>query len=278
MIENLKKPEMNIPEWLTKKEEYIHKADKDSFLDKSILSLFRLLSRIQKQDKGSETKIKINVAINILCTFSLLILVSVTKSFLFVLIIGVYLLLRLSMQEADHLVRVLKTSFAVTFLTAVVMLPAFLMGSGYSSIMVTSKVLVSITAVGLLSQTARWNAMTSALKAFFIPDLFILILDITIKYMYMLGELSLNLFYALKLRSVGKNNKKYTSMAGIAGTVFLESKEMAEEMYHAMECRGFTGEYSVRKNGKFTWADGLYCLIHAGFLALFFYFYQLYRG
>ena len=32
-------------------------------------------------------------------------------------------------------------------------------------------------------------------------------------------------------------------LTGIAGTLFLKSKEMAEEMYAAMECRGFTGEY-----------------------------------
>jgi cobalt/nickel transport system permease protein len=151
------------------------------------------------------------------------------------------------------------------------MLPAFIQGNSYSSIMITTKVFASITVVGLLSHTTKWSLLTKALKRFYVPDIFILILDITIKYIYRLGELSLNMFYALKLRSVGRNNKKYTSMAGVAGTMFLQSMEMAEEMYHAMECRGFSGEYHRMEKSKFKWIDYFYITIHIGFFVLYLY-------
>jgi cobalt/nickel transport system permease protein len=137
--------------------------------------------------------------------------------------------------------------------------------------MITTKVFASITVVGLLSHTTKWSLLTKALKRFYVPDIFILILDITIKYIYRLGELSLSMFYALKLRSVGRNNKKYTSMAGVAGTMFLESMEMAEEMYHAMECRGFSGEYHRMEKSKFKWMDYFYVTIHLGFLVIYLY-------
>jgi cobalt/nickel transport system permease protein len=137
--------------------------------------------------------------------------------------------------------------------------------------MITTKVFASITAMGLLSHATRWSSLTEALKRFHVPDIFILILDITIKYIYMLGEMSLNMLYALKLRSVGKNNKKYTALGGIAGTIFLQSKAMAEGMYQAMECRGFSGEYHINSKSKFGWIDYTYILINIGFVMLYLY-------
>lgn len=266
-----------MPEWLLENENYLPKADKDTFVNKSILSVFKLISRIKMQDSFSQTNISINVSLNVFFTFILLLMMSITKSFIFVIIINVYLLLILSMKDADRLIKILRMAFSVTILTAVIMLPALFLGNSYSSVMITSKVFATITAMGLLSYTTKWNAITQALKRFHVPDIFILILDITIKYLYMLGELSLNMLYSLKLRSVGKNNNKYSSMAGIAGNMFLQSKEMAENMYHAMECRGFSGEYHIYSKSKLKWMDYLYIAINIGFIILFIYFGRMYH-
>jgi cobalt/nickel transport system permease protein len=79
------------------------------------------------------------------------------------------------------------------------------------------------------------------------------------------------MFYSLKLRSIGKNNRKYTSVPKIMGNLFLKSNEMGEEMYSAMECRGFTGEYTTVSNFKITVRDVLYA--SASVLLIVFYFY-----
>lgn len=262
----------DMPEWLLKNENYIPSADKDTFVNKSILSVFKVLSRIKKQDSPGETAFQINVPLQVFGTLVLILLVSLTRSFVFVIIVNVWLLAVLSMTDTTRMIVILKLSMGITFFTAIIMLPAFVLGNTYSSIMITTKVFATITAMGLLSHSTKWSALTQALKRFYLPDIFIFILDITIKYIYMLGEFSLNMFYALKLRSVGKNRSKYSSMAGIAGTVFLQSKEMAEDMYHAMECRGFTGEYHLNDKSKFKWQDYLYIGIIAVFFTLFIYF------
>ena len=262
----------DMPEWLLKSENYIPLADKDTFVDKSILSVFKVISKIKKQDSREGTESQIDVPLHVFCTFVLILLVSLTRSFIFVMIVNVWLLAVLSMTDTKRMVQILKMSMGVTLFTVVVMLPAFISGNTYSSIMITTKVFATITAMGLLSHSTKWSGLTEALKRFHMPDIFILILDITIKYIYLLGEFSLNMFYALKLRSVGKNRSKYSSMAGIAGTVFLQSKEMAEDMYHAMECRGFTGEYHINNKSKFKWLDYLYIGINFGFFILFIYF------
>ena len=271
-MDNVENKPADLPEWLLKDENYIPLVDKDTFVNKSILSVFKVLSRIKKQDSQGLTGSRIHVPIHVLGTFLLIMLVSLTRSFIFVIIVNVWLLAVLSMIDSARLVRILKLSAGVTLCTAVVMLPAFILGNTYSSIMITTKVFATITAMGLLSHTAKWSALTEALKKFYMPDIFIFILDITIKYIDLLGELSLNMFYALKLRSVGKNRSKYSSMAGIAGSVFLQSKELAEDMYHAMECRGFTGEYHINNKSELKWLDYLYIVINIGFLILFIYF------
>jgi cobalt/nickel transport system permease protein len=109
--------------------------------------------------------------------------------------------------------------------------------------MIPAKVFACVLAVNILSASTRWDHIIGALKRFRFPDLFIFVFDITIKYIVMLGEFALQMLYALKLRSVGKNRSKYGSIGGVGGTLFIKSRDMSEDMYYAMECRGFTGEY-----------------------------------
>jgi cobalt/nickel transport system permease protein len=160
----------------------------------------------------------------------------------------------------------------MTLFTFFILLPSAFSGNVHNCIMITTKVFATITAVNILSNTTKWNAVTGALKKFFIPDIFILVLDITIKYIVMLGDFSLEMFYALKLRSVGKNTVKHKSISGIAGTIFIKSKEMAEDMYSAMECRGYTGEYRSKSKDAFSWRDGASVLYSALIVFVFIYF------
>jgi cobalt/nickel transport system permease protein len=263
-----------MPDWLTNKELYIPQADKDTFVNKSILSLLTVVSKIKTQDSSYNDKYQVNAALKVAFTFIMLILLSVSRSFHFVIIIEVYLLVILSIMKANDIVKILKVSLVMTVFTFVIMLPAFIRGNSYSGIMITLKVFATITAIGILTHSTKWSSITSSLKKFMLPDLFILVLDITIKYIVMLGDFTLNMLYSLKLRSVGKNKSKYTSLSGIAGTMFLKSKEMAEEMYYAMECRGFTGEYHVYDKSGFSVTDIIYLIINLGIILIFIYFWK----
>ena len=263
---------LNMPGWLLKGENYTPQSDKDTFFNKSILSLLSILSRIRAQDSNESGKYKINAIFKVAFTFMLVTLLSISRSYIFVIIINVYLLVILSSMDAKNIIKILKVSFVMAFFSFIILLPAVFWGNSYSAIMITSKVFATITAVNILSRTTKWNSITSALKCFFIPDIFIFVLDITIKYIVMLGDFALNMLYALKLRSVGKNKSKYASFSGIGGSIFIKSKEMAEDMYNAMECRGFTGEYHVFNNFKFTLADLMYIIINIGIILIFFYF------
>ncbi len=261
-----------IPEWLIKDENYVPQADKDTFINKSILSLLSVLARIRKQSGDHQDKFQVNAAFKVFFTLMLVTLVSISTNFIFVIVINVYLLVILSVMPAQEIVKILRTSFLVAVFTFVILLPAVFWGNGYSSIMIVSKVFATVTAVNILSYSSKWNSITSVLKRFFLPDTFILVLDITLKYIVMLGEFSLDMLFSLKLRSVGNNKSKYTSLSGIAGTMFIKSKEMADDMYAAMECRGFTGEYRINNQLKLKFADFIYITINAGIIFIFVYY------
>ena len=144
-------------------------------------------------------------------------------------------------------------------------------GNIYNSLLLFQKIITTIVMMNLLAHNTRWSEISKSLKLIFIPDIFIWIMDITIKYIVLLGEYSINLLYALKLRSVGITSNKYDSLTGIIGSLFIKSYKMSEEMFHAMECRGFVGEYTTKLNFNIRKIDYGYIIVNLLLIGLFIY-------
>lgn len=125
--------------------------------------------------------------------------------------------------------------------------------------------------LAFFSAGTSWNKLTASMRTFHVPALFIFTLDITLKYISVLGEICVDILRSIILRSVGKNPDKARSFSGVLGITFLKSSEMAEEMYAAMCCRGFTGEYEKKQKYEPCVSDIFYILIMAGCAALFIY-------
>ena len=260
-----------MPEWLTKTEHYVPLTDRDTFVDRSILSILKLIAKIRGQGRMEKDLLWVSPFFKLLYTLLFIVLLSVSRSFSYVYAMVVYTLVVVCLLPGEKIRKVLGGSLLATLFTGLLLLPAALAGNHYSAVMIPVKVFATITAVNMLSVSTRWDRLTGSFKQFHLPDLFIIVLDITIKYIVRLGEFALELLYALKLRSVGKNRRKYSSLGGITGTLFLKSREMSEEMYHAMTCRGFTGEYRTHDRFRFTAADGVCTALNAGMTLLFFY-------
>ena len=261
-----------MPEWLLEKDSYNPINDKDAFINKSILSLLNVLSKFRRQTEYKNKRFSINAFIKFISTIIAIVFLSLSKSSSYVFINVVLLLVLLNFLNTEIIKNILKVSLVVTIFTFIILLPSVFMGNGNNIIMITLKVFISVSAVNILASTTQWNDLIETMKIIHIPDMFIFVLDTTIKYIIILGDFSLNMVYALKLRSVGKSKNKNGSLSGILGTMFLKSKEMAEEMYDAMQCRGFTGEYKVYKKIKFKLIDYICILLNIVFVVMFFYF------
>lgn len=260
-----------MPEWLLTKDNYTPQKDNDIFISRSIVSILSVLTKFRSQTEYKVNRLGVNALVKLITVLISIILVSLTKKIEFVLIIHVWLLVVMNFLRTDEIKHVIKSGFIIAAFTFIIFLPSVILGYGNNSLMVILKVIASVTLVNILACTTQWNELISALKVFHIPDIFIFVLDITIKYIIILGDFSLDMVYALKLRSIGRNKDKNMSLSAILGTLFIKSKEMSEEMYGAMECRGFNGEYKIYKKFKLKFADYICIIFNIVFIVVFLY-------
>jgi cobalt/nickel transport system permease protein len=250
-------------EWLFKDDDYVPVNDKDAFLDKSILSIVNMLSRIQRSNtRNSKGWIyEINTALKFISTIIIVIMISLSRNFLFVAASGALILIELCFIKKEDAKKILSLNIIIILFTFVILIPSIIHGNVKNSILILFKVICTVNFVDILSFTTSWHEVTKTLKLLFIPDIFIFVIDTTLRYIYLLGELSLEMLYAARVRMIGKNNKKYETMSKIMGNLFLKSVEMGNELYYAMECRGFTGEYTATIDKKFALKDFLYGVV-----------------
>lgn len=103
---------------------------------------------------------------------------------------------------------------------------------------------VSISFGYLLVMTTRWSQLTKALAVLRVPKLAITILDMTYRYVFVLSRVSIEMFEARTLRTVGKikNKDNRRFVANSIAYLFVKASYMSEEVYDSMLCRGYTGE------------------------------------
>jgi cobalt/nickel transport system permease protein len=259
-----------MPEWLKRSEAYAPGGDKDTFINKSILSLLRLISQIRAQDGAGAAKNRVDPFFRVIFTLALIALVSLSRETAFLFAALTYVLAQVAILPLRAMRGTLKFAALATVFSFVLLLPAAFFGNRYSLVTLPVKLFISVAAVNIL-RLSKWDALIGALKRFHVPDMFIFLLDITVKYIFMLGEFTLLEMQALRLRSVGHSSGRYGTLAGVAGNLFLKSREMAEETHWAMECRGFTGRYRVPGRLRVTAPDAVYSAVGAAVIFLYFY-------
>ena len=235
-----------LPDWLKENDEYNAPSDRDGFLTRSILSLMSMLAAFRAKTVSYGAKYP--APLKLLVCLAMILLTSLAHNMLIVYIILAILLAHIVFLKSELLVKTVTTALVAACLSAVILIPAIFLGSPQSMLTVSIKVFVSVGLVGLLASTTEWNRLTAGLAAFHIPDVFIFTLDITLKYIVILGNISMDMLNALRLRSIGRNRSKAESLSGVLGVTFLKSRQMSEEMFQAMQCRGFEGEYRRNSN------------------------------
>ena len=261
-----------VPEWLSAKDNYIPKEEKNLYIEKSIFSLIKIISIIRQNKNQDKLVYSINPTLKVVSVIVMILCVSISRSFIYLLLIDIYVLFNLFLMEKKSRKRILFKSLMFPLITLIALIPSMFYGNIYNSLLLFQKLILTILIMNLLSHNTKWSEISKSLKLLFIPDIFIWIMDITIKYIVLLGEHSINLLYALKLRSIGITSNKYNSLTGIMGNLFIKSYKMSEEMFHAMECRGFVGEYTTKVNLKLKKIDYVYLAINILLVGLFIYF------
>jgi cobalt/nickel transport system permease protein len=96
----------------------------------------------------------------------------------------------------------------------------------------------------LLVLTTPWTHVLKALRVFRVPVVLVVILGMTHRYIYLLLHTASDYFEARRCRMVGKFNAqaKRQLLAASAGVLFGKSLQLSEDVFDAMQARGFRGE------------------------------------
>lgn len=230
----------NFPEWMKTEDNYKAVSDRDGFVGKSVLSVMGTL-RLLRSSKTSYGRLgkAFPAPLKLVICLALILCCSISQNMFVTYSILATVLIHVCLLNSESLKKTVSTALLAAFISALILLPAVFLGSPQSMLTVSTKVFTSVSLIGILASTTEWNKLTSGLAAFHIPEIFIFTLDITLKYIVILGDIALDMLNALKLRSVGINKSKSSSLSGILVVTFLKSRQMADEMYDAMTCRGY---------------------------------------
>ena len=260
----------NIPSWLLESQDYEPQRDRDGFIGKSLLSITAVLAHFRLDD-GVASRISPSAPAKLLFGLACILLTSLAQNYFFVLVTLALLLVRACALPSRALRRVAGVAAGAAALTFVIMLPAVLIGQSHSAVLIATKVLVSVGVAMTVALTTPFNQLTGALRAFHVPNLFIMTIDLALKNIVRLGQVAQEVLTALRLCSVGRNRDKRTSIGGVGGVVFLKSSEAAEATFAAMRCRGFEGEYVLPPERLWRAADLAWLALAVALTVLFVY-------
>lgn len=120
----------------------------------------------------------------------------------------------------------------------------------------TLKIANSVGIVLLIMYTTPFYKIIKALRVFKIPDLFLMVIMLTHKFIFILSKTTTDTFMAMKSRwwenKVPVGRKKL--VGGRIGYIFRKSWKRYEDVYNAMVSRGFSGDmqmsYEIKVNGR----------------------------
>jgi cobalt/nickel transport system permease protein len=125
--------------------------------------------------------------------------------------------------------------------------------------MLVARVGVSVSLAVLLVVTTPWADILKSLRALRVPQVFVLILSMTYRYIFLFLHTTNGMLLARKSRVVGRSSggEQRRYITGAMGSLMSRAFKMSNDVYAAMLARGFTGEvrvYSRYRMGAADWA------------------------
>jgi cobalt/nickel transport system permease protein len=138
------------------------------------------------------------------------------------------------------------------------------------AILFVTRVGVSVSLAVLLVMTTPWAELLRSLRAIHVPQVFVLILSMTYRYIFLFLHTTNGLFLARKSRIVARTSgsEQRRWIAGSMGALTGRAFKMSGDVYSAMMARGFTGEMRVYNDRRLAVTDVLAMLAAATIAAV----------
>jgi cobalt ECF transporter T component CbiQ len=127
--------------------------------------------------------------------------------------------------------------------------------------MIIVRVATSISLVVLLTLTTPWVRLLSALRAIGVPKMFVLIIGMAYRFLFLLLDNVDDMYTARKARTLGGDGRSSEGRRFViasAGALFGKSHQLSEEVHQAMVARGFTGDARSLESFRLRAVDGVW--------------------
>ena len=228
----------------------------------------------------------LDARVKLISVLALLIGVSFSRSLWVIASIYLLALILAWRSSVPTAIFIKRVWLALPFFTGMVILPALFITPGPTLIqlplglVITStglrtvlfmlmRVSTSVSLTLLLILTTPWNAVLSALGVLRVPDVFVLILGMTYRYIYLLLRSANDMFMSRQSRVVGRltGAEERHIIAATTGTLLNKSLDLSSEVYLAMVSRGFVGTVVTLKPFKMQARDWFWMSVFV-FIAL----------
>jgi cobalt/nickel transport system permease protein len=120
-----------------------------------------------------------------------------------------------------------------------------------------SRVGVSVSLAVLLVVTTPWAGVLKSLRALHAPQVFVLVLSMTYRYIFLFLHTTNGILLARKSRVVGatSGHEQRRWITGTMGNLMSRAFKMSNDVYAAMLARGFSGEVRVYNTYRMRVAD-----------------------
>lgn len=263
-----------MPEWMKQQEDYNRIEHKAGYIIKN-LNKFSSLLRFLRNEHNYNNNKDIEAYLRIL--FLIIYILCIVKSYsiyqLWICIL--FILIELSSNSGLLICSILKKSIVTFIFPFAMFIPYLFYGKINNSIFYLVKIFTVMLSVQIFISNTTIYDITKSLKKIYCPNIIIFIMDIMIKYLNITTYLIYDILQAIIIRNIGIDNNKYNTIGGLFANVFIKITSCGEDIYNAMECRGFTDKYVNVKSKYIKKNDVLYIFKNIIFLIIYYYIDQL---
>jgi cobalt/nickel transport system permease protein len=134
------------------------------------------------------------------------------------------------------------------------------------AVIFVSRVGVSVSLAILLVVTTPWADVLKSLRALKVPQVFVLVLSMTYRYVFLFLHTANGILLARKSRVVGRTSgsEQRRWITGTMGNLMSRAFKMSTDVYAAMLARGFSGEIRTYSTYRMALADWMSLTVVAG--------------
>jgi cobalt ECF transporter T component CbiQ len=178
----------------------------------------------------------------------------------------------------------LRVWLVVLAFTGVIALPALFLTPGeplsavssltrqgvHTATMLVARVEAAVTFTTVLVLTTPWTQILKALRSLGIPKEVVMMLTMAYRYIFLLAEMATQMFESRESRRVGAlhGSEQRRLVAQTAGVLMSKSLDLSQEVFLAMQSRGYRGDVITITEPRLSPTDYLAMFAFAGVAAL----------